>query len=296
MQQNIYLGAVAKYGPGSIRHAGGKCIHVLNGGHAKPKDETQLVLYDGCGQNRLEFVFANGLIKLTKYNMCVKLKGGATSSGTKVCFFYQLLPQFIEFTENLSLQWFCSIPSPVFSTKSLRKIFSTIYLLTITSLSYIHALFHYWWAAVKWLWAIRWLPTGNYWFQKFDWCSTRVESIKLQETNQFFWVHFRRLQLRLSMLQKQPPKVIYKKSVLKNFAMLTGKQLCWSLFFNKVAGFRNRWETPTQVFSCECTKIIKNTYFEEHLQTAASDALLFRNQYQKLTQICSSKLLKTNVL
>ena len=158
MQQNIYLGAVAKYGPGSIRHAGGKCIHVLNGGHAKPKDETQLVLYDGCGQNRLEFVFANGLIKLTKYNMCVKLKGGATSSGTKVCFFYQLLPQFIEFTKNLSLQWFCSIPWPVFSTKSLRKIFSTICLLTITSLSYIHALFHYWWAAVKWLWAIRLAP------------------------------------------------------------------------------------------------------------------------------------------
>ena len=140
------------------------------------------------------------------------------------------------------------------------------------------------------------LPTGNYWFQKFDWCSTRVESIKLQETNQFFWVHFRRLQLRLSMLQKQPPKVIYKKSVLKNFAMLTGKHLCWSLFFIKVSDFQHRWESPTQLISCECPKIIKNTYFEEHLQTAASDALLFRNQYQKLTQICSSKLLKTNVL
>ena len=66
LQENIYLGAVAKYGPGSIRHAGGKCIHVLNGAFPKPKDETQLVLYDGCGQNQLEFVFANGLIKLTK--------------------------------------------------------------------------------------------------------------------------------------------------------------------------------------------------------------------------------------
>ena len=127
LQENIYLGAVAKYGPGSIRHAGGKCIHVLNGAFTKPKDETQLVLYDGCGQNRLEFVFANGLIKLTKYNMCVKLKGGSTSSGTKVCFSYQLLPQFLEFTENLSLQWFYCIPWPVFSIKYLRKVFSINY-------------------------------------------------------------------------------------------------------------------------------------------------------------------------
>ena len=29
-------------------------------------------------------------------------------------------------------------------------------------------------------------------------------------------------------------------------------------------------ETPTQVFSCEICKIFKNTYFEEHLRTAAS--------------------------
>ena len=29
-------------------------------------------------------------------------------------------------------------------------------------------------------------------------------------------------------------------------------------------------ETPTQVFSCEYYEISKNTYFEEHLQTAAS--------------------------
>ena len=30
------------------------------------------------------------------------------------------------------------------------------------------------------------------------------------------------------------------KSVLKNFAKLTGKHLCRSLFFNKVAGLRER--------------------------------------------------------
>ena len=32
------------------------------------------------------------------------------------------------------------------------------------------------------------------------------------------------------------PEVLYKKGVLRNFAKFTGKHLCQSLFFNKVAG------------------------------------------------------------
>ena len=40
-------------------------------------------------------------------------------------------------------------------------------------------------------------------------------------------------------LKKQPPEVFCKKGVLKNFAKFTGKQLCQSLFFNKVAGLRH---------------------------------------------------------
>ena len=39
-------------------------------------------------------------------------------------------------------------------------------------------------------------------------------------------------------VQKQPPQLFFKKGVLKNFANFTGKHLCWSLFFNKVAGLR----------------------------------------------------------
>ena len=34
-------------------------------------------------------------------------------------------------------------------------------------------------------------------------------------------------------------------------------------------------ETPTQLFSCEYCEIFKNTYFEEHLQMAASRGCLF---------------------
>ena len=43
--------------------------------------------------------------------------------------------------------------------------------------------------------------------------------------------------------QNQTPAACYKNGVLKNFAKLTGKNLCQSLFFNK--------KTVAQVFSCE---------------------------------------------
>ena len=36
--------------------------------------------------------------------------------------------------------------------------------------------------------------------------------------------------------KKQPPEAFYKKDGLKSFTKFTGKHLCWSFFFNKVAG------------------------------------------------------------
>ena len=63
------------------------------------------------------------------------------------------------------------------------------------------------------------------------------------------------------------------KAVLKNFAIFTGKYLCWSFFLIKLQDSRPITllkETPTQVFSCEYYNIFKNTYFEKHLPTAAS--------------------------
>ena len=39
-------------------------------------------------------------------------------------------------------------------------------------------------------------------------------------------------------LQKHPPEVFYKKAVLRNFTKFIGKDLCQSLFFNKVAGLQ----------------------------------------------------------
>ena len=61
-----------------------------------------------------------------------------------------------------------------------------------------------------------------------------------------------------------------KKGVLRNFAKFTGKHLCQSLFFNKVAGLQlYRKETLAQVFSCEFCEISKNTFSTEHFWTTA---------------------------
>ena len=40
-------------------------------------------------------------------------------------------------------------------------------------------------------------------------------------------------------LSSSRPEVFCKKCVLRNFAKFTGKHLCQSLFFNKVAGLRS---------------------------------------------------------
>ena len=58
------------------------------------------------------------------------------------------------------------------------------------------------------------------------------------------------------------PEVFCKKDVLRNFAELTGKHLCESLFFNKVAGLHNfiKKEILVQVFCCEFCQISKNIF------------------------------------
>ena len=67
-----------------------------------------------------------------------------------------------------------------------------------------------------------------------------------------------------------------KKGILGKFAKFTGKHLCKSLFFNKVAGLRPKAsnfikkETLAQVFSCKLCEISKNTFFTEHLLATAS--------------------------
>ena len=64
------------------------------------------------------------------------------------------------------------------------------------------------------------------------------------------------------------PEVFCKRGVLKNFAKFTGKQLCQSLFFNKVAGGACNFikkETLAQVFPVNSAKFLRIPFFSEHL-------------------------------
>ena len=42
------------------------------------------------------------------------------------------------------------------------------------------------------------------------------------------------------ILEKYNEQVFHKKAVLRNFAIFTGKYLCWNLFSNKNAGLQAR--------------------------------------------------------
>lgn len=62
------------------------------------------------------------------------------------------------------------------------------------------------------------------------------------------------------------PEVLFKK--------FTGRHLCRSFFLNKIAGWMKVCyfikKKLRQMFSCDKQDIFKNTYFAEHLRTAAS--------------------------
>ena len=43
----------------------------------------------------------------------------------------------------------------------------------------------------------------------------------------------------MDFIQKQPPEMLYKKTVFKNFAIFKGKHLYWSFFSIKLQAFRS---------------------------------------------------------
>ena len=70
------------------------------------------------------------------------------------------------------------------------------------------------------------------------------------------------------------PKVFCKKVVLRNFTKFTGKHLCQSLFFNKVAGLRPacllKWRLRYRCFPVNFAKLQRTTVLTEHLRATAS--------------------------
>ena len=68
----------------------------------------------------------------------------------------------------------------------------------------------------------------------------------------FVWIYLSR---------SSRPDVFCKKGVLRNIAKLTGKHLCQSLFFNKVAGLCKKRDYGTGVFS-EFVKFLKTPFLQ----------------------------------
>ena len=66
------------------------------------------------------------------------------------------------------------------------------------------------------------------------------------------------------------PEVFCKKGVLTNFAKLTGKHLCQSLFFSKVASLRPATLLKKSLchncFSVNFAKFLRTPYIIEHLR------------------------------
>ena len=58
-------------------------------------------------------------------------------------------------------------------------------------------------------------------------------------------------------------QMFFKIGVLKNFAIFTGKCLCWSLFLIKLQAYNFiKKEIPTQEFSYEYCKIFKKVLYK----------------------------------
>ena len=74
-----------------------------------------------------------------------------------------------------------------------------------------------------------------------------------------------------SSIEKQSPGGVTLKGVLKNFTKFTGKHLCQSVFFNKVAGLGPATLLKKRLLHrCKFCEISKNTFFIKHLPTTAS--------------------------
>ena len=82
---------------------------------------------------------------------------------------------------------------------------------------------------------------------------------------------------KLLTIRSSCPEVFSTKGILRYFAKFTGKHLCESFFFNKVAGLRPakfiEKEILAQVFSCKFCENSKNTFFHRTSLVAASKLL-----------------------
>ena len=80
-------------------------------------------------------------------------------------------------------------------------------------------------------------------------------------------------------VQKQLPRSVLRKVVLKNFAKFIGKPLCQSLSFNKVPGFR-LWWLFLHILQKQCSIKIDDLLKTAVLQNNCSVAVKIFNFYR----------------
>ena len=89
-------------------------------------------------------------------------------------------------------------------------------------------------------------------------------------------------------MRSSRPEVFYKKGVLRNFAKFTGKHLCQSLFFNKVAGMRTATLLKKRLwhrcFPLNFAKFLKKP-FSYRTPPVADSVKCFRDNYGHKTLI-----------
>ena len=77
-----------------------------------------------------------------------------------------------------------------------------------------------------------------------------------------------------ALIQKQPPKVFYKKKLLLNISQILQENTCSRVSFLlklQASGPElYQKETLAHVFSCEFCDIFKNTFFREYLWATVS--------------------------
>ena len=70
-------------------------------------------------------------------------------------------------------------------------------------------------------------------------------------------------------------QMFFKIDVLKNFAMFVGKHLCWSFFFNNVAGPQGcnfiKKRLRHRCFPVNVAKFLRTRFFTEHLRWLLQD-------------------------
>ena len=88
--------------------------------------------------------------------------------------------------------------------------------------------------------------------------------------NQSFSCNFAFAFLMNAMYISSRPEVFSEKGVLRKFAKFTGKHLCQSLFFNKVAGLRPATLLKKRLwhrcFPMNFAKFLRTAFLTEHLR------------------------------